>query len=536
MFSTPAAYLVAVLMLGLASLIVNHWHTDKSAGNGQPSVMVKYLQESSISLKRSKRFDHGKSGTATDDFIFKPGDSLVAELNCDKHGGPSDAIAKEMVYWEHIPSDSQYVSPLKTPGVAKYITFEPGNAGWDNARLAMETAIAMSLAMGRTLVLPPKQAFQSMSESEGKDGKYQQNTFLFTDIFPLKQVNWEHSGLHIITMQEFLQGEAMVGNLRDHNGNVLFPPFNLTDWDGEFFVFPLIQWLRNVTHVSNWDPAKCVATFPSSADPNDLQTLRKLKSIVETSDALSLGEAKLQLADAPTAVRMRKMLAGRRELCLYDETIQNARFLHFPNEKNIPGSLLQAHFEKFLFFQDWRQEVWMKRFVRDHIRYKNDIQCAAARIVQKLKERAKGGISGTFDCFHFRRENVHNVSHVDADWIYEVMKADVLKNSTVFIATDEANHTFLAPLKKHYDVVFLNDFRYELYRVNTNFYGLIDQLVASKSRYYFGPYESVCSAYTNRLRGYHAVRAKASGNRNGSTSILYDDRRDQRSLFNQNNI
>ena len=46
-------------------------------------------------------------------------------LSCDKHGGPSDEVAAEMVYWSDIPSDSQFVSPFKKEGETKYMTFEP---------------------------------------------------------------------------------------------------------------------------------------------------------------------------------------------------------------------------------------------------------------------------------------------------------------------------------------------------------------------------------------------------------------------------
>ena len=50
----------------------------------------------------------------------------VAGLNCEAYGGPSQEEAAEMVYWQDIPSDSNYVSPLKATGPEiKYLTFEP---------------------------------------------------------------------------------------------------------------------------------------------------------------------------------------------------------------------------------------------------------------------------------------------------------------------------------------------------------------------------------------------------------------------------
>lgn len=51
----------------------------------------------------------------------------VAGLSCKDYDGPSDQIAAEMVYWRDIPSDAEFVSPLKSAGPkAKYLTFEPG--------------------------------------------------------------------------------------------------------------------------------------------------------------------------------------------------------------------------------------------------------------------------------------------------------------------------------------------------------------------------------------------------------------------------
>jgi hypothetical protein len=50
----------------------------------------------------------------------------VAGLSCKAYGGPPDEDAAEMVYWQDIPSDSVYVSPLKDAGPkVKYLTFEP---------------------------------------------------------------------------------------------------------------------------------------------------------------------------------------------------------------------------------------------------------------------------------------------------------------------------------------------------------------------------------------------------------------------------
>ena len=75
--------------------------------------------------------DNAKDGTTAN----AAGDGhTLAGLSCAKYGGPSDEVAKEMVYWSDIPSDSQFVSPFKKEGggETKYMTFEPDGGGWNN--------------------------------------------------------------------------------------------------------------------------------------------------------------------------------------------------------------------------------------------------------------------------------------------------------------------------------------------------------------------------------------------------------------------
>ena len=66
-----------------------------------------------------------------------PHSSRVAGLNCDKYGGPSPEEAQEMVYWEDIPSDAEWISPFHykhRQRPTQYMTFEPDRGGWNNIR------------------------------------------------------------------------------------------------------------------------------------------------------------------------------------------------------------------------------------------------------------------------------------------------------------------------------------------------------------------------------------------------------------------
>lgn len=73
----------------------------------------------------------------------------IANLNCDAYGGPSQELAQEMVYWEDILQDAEYVSPFhrtnrdKTMTMTQFLTFEPDHGGWNNIRMAMGTSPCM---------------------------------------------------------------------------------------------------------------------------------------------------------------------------------------------------------------------------------------------------------------------------------------------------------------------------------------------------------------------------------------------------------
>ena len=57
--------------------------------------------------------------------------------------------------------------------------------------------------------------------------------------------------------------------------------------------------------------------------------------------------------------------------------------------------------------------------------------------------------------------------------------------------------------------------------VNSNFYGMIDQLVTYKSRTFYGTWWSTLSGYVNRMRGYYITKHKLEGYRDGTMQSWY---------------
>ena len=78
----------------------------------------------------------------------------LAGLNCDAHGGPSQDVAAELVYWSDIPRDANFKSHFRSSR-NQYLTVEPDCGGFNNVRLVMEIGIVFAIVTGRTLVIPP---------------------------------------------------------------------------------------------------------------------------------------------------------------------------------------------------------------------------------------------------------------------------------------------------------------------------------------------------------------------------------------------
>lgn len=138
--------------------------------------------------------------------------------------------------------------------------------------------------------------------------------------------------------------------------------------------------------------------------------------------------------NASMSKRFAENLADRKELCLYDGSLQQQRFLHFHGKKNL-GARLLVHFYAFLFFQSWKEDLWMKRFVRDHVRYVDEMQCAAARVVAAVREHSKSkGNNGIFDSFHIRRGDFqYKKTRLEAQEIYDNSKNEIPEGATVYV-------------------------------------------------------------------------------------------------------
>jgi len=271
-----------------------------------------------------------------------------------------------------------------------------------------------------------------------------------------------------------------------------------------------------------------MAAFPSSPGSKDIEALEEMKDSVKKNlpkfDWKNHKGGKPLPVDAPAIDRMREELQNR-NLCVYDEKMQTAPVIHFMCYHKMRIRYL-THFYTFLFFEDWKQGLWTKRFVRDHLRYVDELQCAAARVVEALRDRARkldpSNPDGLFDTMHIRRGDFQfKTTRMPAEEIYANSK-DVLKEKSVlYISTDERNKTFFKPFAEHYDVCFLDEFQHLFKRLNTNYYGMLEQLIASKGRVFVGTMFSTFTGFINRMRGYYVDKHKLRGHENGTMPSYY---------------
>ena len=324
--------------------ISSHHSATKSTSASSTSEQQQHHHQQQ--QQQQQHQDNGKKQSST-----REESHMVAGLSCADHGGPSDEIADQMVFWSDIEADSEYKSPFYDE--EKYISFEPDHGGFNNIRMAMETVLVLAHAMGRTLVLPPKKGMYLLGK-----GKSHENLFSFNDFFHLDAIAIEHQGLNIITMETFLERKGITGQLKSiTSGQVIKPPNGITDWNGKS-PSKLWQYLETVGEFpQGWRPDTCVAVIPSSSDPKNVQELENMmKDILNEGPLPNPDKGDFDgnptPVDAPTKDRLKEMLATRKDLCIYDNELQNVELIHFKIDHKEKARML-THFYAFVFFQDW---------------------------------------------------------------------------------------------------------------------------------------------------------------------------------------
>jgi hypothetical protein len=325
-------------------------------------------------------------------------------------------------------------------------------------------------------------------------GKGNENAHSFEDYFPFEKIR---KVLKVISMEEFLKTEAVTGHLAAFNDSklVVYPPKNQTVVNAMNRPLKRAMWeyLRSVAFCPKWAPFHDYIVFAPRPGLN-----------------VSL------LPNASVYAAARERYASKRRAIYYDSFMQDTPLIHFislPQE----GYRLLTHFYTFLHFEDPFMERYYKRFIRDYIRYVDEIFCKGATIVKEMI--AVSG--GRYAAFHIRRGELQ----------YKEVKlpaSDILKNTfnnissditVAYVATDERNKSFFDAFHNRFEkVYYLDDFfkKLGLANVNPNFLGMIDQVACTQGEVFVGTWFSTFTGYITRLRGYlgHPESSNFFGDKN----------------------
>jgi len=206
-------------------------------------------------------------------------------------------------------------------------------------------------------------------------------------------------------------------------------------------------------------------------------------------------------ADAAEFKKRRDIFAASRTPYYYDKFWQSQKVVHFISKPGLGFRLLE-HFYTFIHFEDPAQDRYYKRFVRNFVHYIDVIFCKAAIIVNALTNEG----NGYYSAFHIRRgEFQYKEVKIPGDqWMANIGQF-IPKDELLYMASDERNKTFFLPFRNGHRLRFLDDFMdlAGLRDVNPNYLGMIDQVVCSKGRVFFGTWFSTFTGYITRMRGYH---------------------------------
>lgn len=390
-----------------------------------------------------------------------------------------DVNVDDLAYWNNPQGlrDDEFVTHFKEP-TDRYISFEPDPGGWNNIRMSMEVIFVLAAATGRTLVLPPRAPMYLLGDGS-------QNARSFGNFFPINEELKKK--VNVITMEEFIvtEGKRLLS-------------LNATE----------IENMKSVADICVHQPPEkdkrsCEWLFPLLRKRGiQPQMEASHHCLVFDNDVFDKG-ANLT---ADQQKRVDQFCGDSRTQVLYTRELHNPKLIHW-QAANLTVRLLN-HFYAFTYFTDTAVDNYYKRFVRDFLHYKDELYCAAGKIIHSLQQE-----QGEFSTLHIRRGDLQykEVKFSAAEW-YNNTRELWKPNETLYIATDERNKSWFDDLAKHHKLRFLDDYwdYAKLGELDSSFIGMVDTIVASQGRVFAGTWFSTFSGFINRLRGYYGYSMKDS--------------------------
>jgi len=233
-------------------------------------------------------------------------------------------------------------------------------------------------------------------------------------------------------------------------------------------------------------------------DPSDGDAFNAgLERIAATQAWHSDKDAIVVPADALTRrFELIPRLLKRRPIAL-DGPLDSPEILYVPSSET---TRILGPFESFVLFADPQLERRARRFVRDALRYHPRILQSASRILH-----ASGLDQAPYSSMHIRRGDFQYLeTRVAAQSVVDYTSEFLQPGETVYVATDEPNPDFLAPLRADRPVVAWPDLSKDLTAaVPERYVGVVETLIiAAATGRFFGTRLSTFSVRAAVLRGH----------------------------------
>ncbi|KAL7484562.1 hypothetical protein ACHAW6_010196 [Cyclotella cf. meneghiniana] len=427
--------------------------------------------------------------------------SKRGRIACDNK---DDLISPLVSYWNDPRSDRDNAfrspfAPGRTNAVDKprYLSFEPDCGGWNNIRMEFEIMIVLAAATGRTLVLPPDYPVYLLQRDHASRHRGLQDFFQFRGNRPSS--NDSRGGgfddvVDVVTMRDFFRDEIIMKQsyplpTDDTNRTKVLSSIEKCNYrarDARSCVH-LFDHIANIADfVPGWNGERNCLIM-------DDENWHKDSSIVSSHE--QDGDERHQ--------RVVDFCNGRLPV-YYNRHIHEAPLIHF--RSHLKDTRLLVHFYAFIYFTSPRIGNHYKRLVRDRVRYSDAIFCAAGKVVKALLDEF-----GSYSSMHCRRGDFQwpKMRISAEEWLANTRHI-FREGEVIYVSTDETDRAFFEPLARRYRLKFLSDFEElaGLDRIDPNFAGMIDQVIASRGRQFVGTYFSSFSAFIGRMRGYHGMSGR----------------------------
>ena len=257
-----------------------------------------------------------------------------------------------------------------------------GKGGWNNIRMEFEIMVLLAAATGRTLVLPPDNPLYLLSLEKKNKHRGLQNFFHdFSDV------------VETISTEDFFQKEII-----DHSAYQL--PMDEKNRTRLLGSLEQCYWMKKHDH-------SCIYLYEYMKEIADfIPNWHGEHNCLIMDDENWFKYDVIGASDEVQKQRIKKFCANRTPI-YYNNQMHGASLIHFHSHNK--DTRLLVHFYAFIYFTNPKIGNYYKRLVRDRVRYSDEIQCAAGKIVRSLIEESMGryfngaGAEAGYFSMHIRR-------------------------------------------------------------------------------------------------------------------------------------